>query len=307
MAKSDSRFSPTQFLTQLAEQRRLWEPLITFDPWSRPLRAGSPPHSGVEAWLLTWLPGQGTEWHDHGGSAGAFLPVRGALTERQAMVQRDGRAADPARRRRPISAGLLRPFGTKHVHRVTNQGPRAGGQPARVRPALLEMNEYAADGDRLRLVARPAGRDRAGERAARPSPQVLDAARAAAGPASTPEEAQQASGAPGRWWSTSGRPPSGPPRVSCRALWWSNGTSWSGASTPPATPRLDIADHDLAGDRALPGGLHLEPRRRRAAGARGVAGDRCDRRVCGLAAGRMCPCERACPPLRERLPGGDLR
>ncbi|MET0415887.1 MAG: cysteine dioxygenase, partial [Actinoplanes sp.] len=25
-----------------------------------------------EVWLLTWLPGQGTELHDHGGSAGAF-------------------------------------------------------------------------------------------------------------------------------------------------------------------------------------------------------------------------------------------
>src|SRR3954452_1634188 len=34
-----------------------------------------------EVWLLTWLPGQGTALHDHGGSAGAFLVFGGTLTE----------------------------------------------------------------------------------------------------------------------------------------------------------------------------------------------------------------------------------
>ena len=34
-----------------------------------------------EVWVLTWLPGQGTEIHDHGGSAGAFHILTGNLTE----------------------------------------------------------------------------------------------------------------------------------------------------------------------------------------------------------------------------------
>jgi predicted metal-dependent enzyme (double-stranded beta helix superfamily) len=151
MAKRRSTFSPTQFLTQLAEQRRLWEPLIEFDPRSRHyMRLAAEPD--VEAWLLTWLPGQGTEWHDHGGSAGAFLTVRGALTERYAMVHRDG----PPRIRpelRTVGAGMLRPFGSKHVHRVTNEGPEPAVSLHAYAPALLEMNEYAVDGGRLRLVA----------------------------------------------------------------------------------------------------------------------------------------------------------
>jgi predicted metal-dependent enzyme (double-stranded beta helix superfamily) len=151
MAKHRSLLFPTQFLTQLAEQRRLWEPLITFDPWSRHY-VQLANQSGVEAWLLTWLPGQGTEWHDHGGSAGAFLPVRGALTERLAMVQRDG----PPRIRpevRSVGTSMLRPFGTKHVHRVTNEGTEPAVSLHVYAPALVEMNEYAVDGDRLRLVA----------------------------------------------------------------------------------------------------------------------------------------------------------
>ena len=146
-----SSLSPTEFLTQLAEQRRLWEPLITFDPRSRHY-VQLANQSGVEAWLLTWLPGQGTEWHDHGGSAGAFLPVRGALTERLAMVQRDRRP-----RIRPevrtVETGMLRPFGTKHVHRVTNEGAEPAVSLHAYAPALVEMNEYLVDGDQLRLVA----------------------------------------------------------------------------------------------------------------------------------------------------------
>ena len=34
-----------------------------------------------EVWLLTWLPGQGTDLHDHGGSAGALAVVSGEVTE----------------------------------------------------------------------------------------------------------------------------------------------------------------------------------------------------------------------------------
>lgn len=36
---------------------------------------------GVELWLLTWLPGQRTNPHDHGGASGAFTVLSGELTE----------------------------------------------------------------------------------------------------------------------------------------------------------------------------------------------------------------------------------
>ena len=60
--------------TRLADAPHLWEPLVDYDPVSRfyARLALTPEH---EAWLLTWLPGQGTDWHDHGGSAGAFVVV----------------------------------------------------------------------------------------------------------------------------------------------------------------------------------------------------------------------------------------
>ena len=78
-----------QIATRLAAQTTLWEPLIAYDPISR-YYARLARESDFEAWLLTWVPGQGTEWHDHGGSAGAFITVRGSLTEEHAVVSPDG-------------------------------------------------------------------------------------------------------------------------------------------------------------------------------------------------------------------------
>ena len=83
--KTRARRNLVEIATRLAEQTELWEPLVNYDPISRYYArlAGEP---DFEAWLLTWVPGQGTDWHDHGGSAGAFVVVRGELTERHATV-----------------------------------------------------------------------------------------------------------------------------------------------------------------------------------------------------------------------------
>ncbi len=152
MSKKDR--SPVQLvevLTRLAEQRVLWEPLIKFDPVSRHY-ARLASERGFEAWLLTWVPGQGTDWHDHGGSAGAFLTLRGTLSEQHAMIRRDGPPqVVPGIRELPV--GVLRPFGTKHIHKVTNNDLESAVSLHVYAPALVEMNAYeVVDGDRLRLA-----------------------------------------------------------------------------------------------------------------------------------------------------------
>jgi mannose-6-phosphate isomerase-like protein (cupin superfamily) len=43
-----------------------------------------------DLWLLSWLPGQQTGWHDHGGSTGAFAVARGAILERRIVAGRGG-------------------------------------------------------------------------------------------------------------------------------------------------------------------------------------------------------------------------
>lgn len=64
---------------RVASQPQLWRPRIRFTQeryWAR-----LPAPAGVDVWLLTWLPSQGTDLHDHGDAAAAFAVVEGALTE----------------------------------------------------------------------------------------------------------------------------------------------------------------------------------------------------------------------------------
>ena len=142
------RHNLVEIATRLAEQHELWEPLVRYDPISRYYaRLANEPD--FEAWLLTWVPGQGTDWHDHGGSAGAFVVVRGDAHR----AHRDGEpgraAADRADEPRVLTDGSLRAFGTKHIHRVTNNGLEPAVSVHVYSPALVEMNSYAEDGPRL--------------------------------------------------------------------------------------------------------------------------------------------------------------
>ena len=95
----------------------------------------------VEVWLLTWLPGQGTEVHDHGGSAGAFTVVTGELTEQTYTGVRPGSAL--------FVAGSGRRFGARHIHRVVNQSRIPAISVHVYGPALTTMTRYRLDGDRL--------------------------------------------------------------------------------------------------------------------------------------------------------------
>jgi mannose-6-phosphate isomerase-like protein (cupin superfamily) len=90
-----------------------------------------------EVWLLTWLPGQGTDLHDHGGSAGAFVVVEGEVVE---QTVRDGALLD-----RTLGRGAQRPFGAHHVHRVVNAASRPAVTIHVYGPALRAMTRYRLD------------------------------------------------------------------------------------------------------------------------------------------------------------------
>ncbi len=64
---------------RIASQPRLWRPKIAFTQDGYGTRLPAP--AGADVWLLTWLPSQGTDLHDHGEAAAAFAVVEGALTE----------------------------------------------------------------------------------------------------------------------------------------------------------------------------------------------------------------------------------
>jgi quercetin dioxygenase-like cupin family protein len=119
-------------------------PFVDFDPshrWHQ--RIYRDPR--VDVWLISWLPEQGTQLHDHGGSSGAFTVLSGRLTEAV------------------FSAGVLREFthlggtsvgfGAHYVHDVRNIGDESAVSVHAYSTPLTSMNYYDLDGVRLVPVA----------------------------------------------------------------------------------------------------------------------------------------------------------
>jgi predicted metal-dependent enzyme (double-stranded beta helix superfamily) len=95
--------------------------------------------SHVDLWLIEWLPGQATELHDHGGSAGAFVVVRGALTE-AVLEPADGLTDRLRERRRGPGEGVG--FGPRHIHTLRNVSDEPAVSLHVYRRTLTRMNYY---------------------------------------------------------------------------------------------------------------------------------------------------------------------
>jgi predicted metal-dependent enzyme (double-stranded beta helix superfamily) len=133
-----------------AANRQDWSIALRFDPHRRWYHRLAAEPDG-EVWVLTWWPGQGTDIHDHGGSAGAFVVVAGALTERTFTADPGGgplRSNDRVR-----SAGQGRSFGRRHIHQVTNNGVEPAISVHAYSPALREMTRYGVAYGQLVVTA----------------------------------------------------------------------------------------------------------------------------------------------------------
>jgi predicted metal-dependent enzyme (double-stranded beta helix superfamily) len=136
-----------RIVRQTVERPELWRPLVRFEAderWYARISSGDE----HEVWLLTWLPGQQTGFHDHGESRGAFTVASGCLTEQAAICGR------PETRSRKLRAGAVRSFGTRYVHDVRNDAIEPAVSIHAYSPPLSNMHrfEVASDG-LLRLAA----------------------------------------------------------------------------------------------------------------------------------------------------------
>lgn len=108
--------------------------------WARRVLAGP----GHEAWLLAWLPGQGTELHDHGGvarpAAAAAAVVSGRLTE---YTVRPGDF--PGLRRTPLAAGEVSVVDDRTVHAMRNDSDAPAVSLHVYSPGLEAMRTYLLD------------------------------------------------------------------------------------------------------------------------------------------------------------------
>lgn len=139
--KPRRHINPTEFVRTLALQRHVWRALVDFDPVSRyyALVSSGPDH---DAWLLTWLPGQGTGWHDHGESSGSYIVVQGTLTEQVATAAGAEQPPRPVEWTSRLTSNDQRTFGRRYVHRVDNLGLDPAVSLHVYTPRLTVMTTY---------------------------------------------------------------------------------------------------------------------------------------------------------------------
>jgi predicted metal-dependent enzyme (double-stranded beta helix superfamily) len=109
----DCRLEPetlADLVTTIMRRDEAWRPHVRHDPDQRHyISLHESEHLGV--WLICWMPGQDTGWHDHARSHGAFVVAEGVLREDRPVWGR-------APRRTRNEAGATQCFDTTEIHRM---------------------------------------------------------------------------------------------------------------------------------------------------------------------------------------------
>lgn len=132
-----------ELVTAIAGRQDLWEPLVIVDSERRRYRLLYE-DDRIDVWVLSWLPEQGTGYHDHGASRVGLACAAGAVVERQMILPTGASRVD-------MSAGTSRHGGAGYIHSVgfLEHGP--GESPAvsihAYSPPLTQMGQYRVDKD----------------------------------------------------------------------------------------------------------------------------------------------------------------
>jgi hypothetical protein len=120
----------------MAAEEARWRPRVQH-PLHRRYYERLSVHDDHEVWLICWEVGQTTLLHDHGGAAGAFTVVAGALIEDY------GRPGAGRLAQRRVGRGRPRSFGPQYVHNLVNPGPGPATSIHAYSPRLTTMTYYA--------------------------------------------------------------------------------------------------------------------------------------------------------------------
>jgi predicted metal-dependent enzyme (double-stranded beta helix superfamily) len=138
------------FVARLAGRRDLWTPLVVSDRSRRRYRLMFEDER-LDVWVLSWMPGQATGYHDHAASNVALMALQGSVLERRL------RAGEPSIEQR-LLPGVLRKGPAGYIHSVAH----GGGEPAvtlhAYSPPLVEVGQYRAGPDDELLRERQHGR-----------------------------------------------------------------------------------------------------------------------------------------------------
>jgi predicted metal-dependent enzyme (double-stranded beta helix superfamily) len=118
----------------LAAHPEPWAHLVRHDPAQRVFECLRLDDQ-VEIWLICWMPGQDTGFHDHDLSSGAVVVAQGAVVEERLRI-----GGPPSVRR--YTPGDVFDFSPVDIHRVTHAGTTPATTLHAYSPPLRRMGAY---------------------------------------------------------------------------------------------------------------------------------------------------------------------
>ena len=122
---------------QIVARPELWEPLEIRDAGHRRYRLLYE-DDRIDVWVLSWMEGQGTGFHDHDLSGVALIGARGMVVERQMLLPSGATQIE-------MEVGVTREGGPGYIHSVC----WGRGEPAisihAYSPPLLRVGQFVVD------------------------------------------------------------------------------------------------------------------------------------------------------------------
>jgi hypothetical protein len=129
-----------RLVRDIAARPELWRPLVTLDADARRFeQLWRDEH--VDVWVISWMPGHDTGFHDHDLSRGAVAVVAGEILEERLVL-----GGPP--RRHEHGAGAVFDFDASHVHRMSQHSRVHAVSIHAYSPPLWRMGTYAVGPDR---------------------------------------------------------------------------------------------------------------------------------------------------------------
>jgi cysteine dioxygenase type I len=128
-----------RLVADLAARPELWRTLVAFDAERRRFeQLWRDEH--VDVWVISWMHGHDTGFHDHDVSQGAVAVVAGAILEERLVL-----GGSPLERHH--RAGTVFDFDAAHVHRMRQDSPEPAVSIHAYSPPLWRMGTYAVGRD----------------------------------------------------------------------------------------------------------------------------------------------------------------
>jgi predicted metal-dependent enzyme (double-stranded beta helix superfamily) len=123
-----------RLVAELAARADLWMPLVVRDAARRRYRLMLE-DARLDIWVLSWMPGQATGYHDHGSSKVALTTLQGAVIEREIRLGWPDIE-------RELLPGFVQPGPAGYIHSVSH----GCGTPAvtlhAYSPPLVQVGQY---------------------------------------------------------------------------------------------------------------------------------------------------------------------